>query len=120
MPDSSDHNPQRLEQLLIQLTETHQGLSQSLTHLTATTERLVQNLNWVDGRVTILDESQNRLAKPEMILTQTIQESGPDLMATLMMQRAQLKLRSRSLSNNFQQDWLEHSSRRGQPKTQSD
>ncbi|PZD72502.1 hypothetical protein C1752_03688 [Acaryochloris thomasi RCC1774] len=118
MSDSPTRSP--LATLLTQLTATNQELSQSLARLAQTTERLSQNLDWVDGRITILDEDQHRLAEPEATLTQAIQEAGPDLMATLMMQRSQLQLQSRSLSHNFQQDWLQHGSRKGQPKPQSD
>lgn len=120
MSDSPACSPQSLIKLLTQLTAANQAVSGSLAHLAETTARLSQNLDWVDGRITILDEGQNRLAEPEATLTQAIQEAGPDLMATLMMQRSQLNLQSRSLSHNFQQDWRQNRSRSGQPKPQSD
>jgi hypothetical protein len=119
MLDSPAHSPKRLQRLLTQLTTTNQTLSHSLAHLTDKAERLSQNLDWVDGRITILSEYQNRLVEPETMLTQAIQEAGPDLMATLMMQRSQFSLQARALGDNLQQDWLEHSCLR-QPKSQSD
>ncbi len=91
MPNTSCPSPQRLEQLLSQLVASNQELSQSLTHLALKTQHLSQNLDWVEGRILLLEECRTRLTGPEMHLTQIMEESSPDLMATLMMQRHQLK-----------------------------
>ena len=120
MSDSPARSPHRLTMLLTQLTATNQDLSQSLTHLRDTTERLSQNLDWVEGRITILDECQSRLVDPEANLTQAIQEASPDLMASLMLQRSQLKDQTRSVRDHIQQDWRKYVHRKEQPKPQSD
>lgn len=108
MQNSSCHAPERLITLLSQLTQAQQNLRESIPVLTDSMDLLEQNLDWVEGRILLLDESQHRLSGPEMSLTKDIEESGPDLLASLMMQRSHLNRQVRAWGDSVR-DWLKRS-----------
>ncbi|MGB7416535.1 MAG: hypothetical protein WA902_20190 [Thermosynechococcaceae cyanobacterium] len=110
MQNSPDRNLQ-VATLLRALVTANQELSQSVDHLVDTMGSLSQNLDWVDGRISILGECQARLAQPEAKLTQAIVEAGPDLMATLKLQRSQLNESSQSLNSRCLQEWFQYGDR---------
>ncbi|MGF1603866.1 MAG: hypothetical protein ACFCU8_17940 [Thermosynechococcaceae cyanobacterium] len=110
MQNPPDRNLQ-MATLLRALVTANQELSQSVDHLIDTMGSLSQNLDWVDGRITILGECQDRLAQPEAALTQAIVEAGPDLMATLKLQRSQLSASSQSLNSRCLQEWFQPADR---------
>jgi hypothetical protein len=110
MLDSPNRNRQ-MATLLNQLVIANQELSHSVDYLVDTMGKLSRNLDWVDGRITILDECKARLAQPEAQLTEAILESGPHLMATLKMQRLQLSESSLLPSRCYLQEWLNNGNR---------